>query len=196
MSPTGGNERVFQKLATGERVFLRSPKNKDWPEYSELVRKSKRLYRGVLSPLANQYEFEAYVARCRKDDYLGLLICRNEDRAIVGMINLFQIFRANFLNAGIGYSIGESFAGNGYMTDAMRLVLRLAFDELGLHRIEANVQPQNTASLAVVKRAGFSKEGFSPRFLKIGGRWRDHERWAILVEDWRKLRKTKDAKSR
>jgi ribosomal-protein-alanine N-acetyltransferase len=66
------------------------------------------------------------------------------------------------------------------------MVLVFAFNELRLHRVEANIQPQNRASIAVLKRNGFSREGFSRRYLKIGGRWRDHERWAIVKEDWKK----------
>ncbi len=62
------------------------------------------------------------------------------------------------------------------MTEAVEILLRFAFKNLKLHRIEANVQPQNAASIAVLQRTNFTKEGFSPKYLKIGGRWRDHER--------------------
>jgi ribosomal-protein-alanine N-acetyltransferase len=65
----------------------------------------------------------------------------------------------------------------------MQLALRFAFTELKLHRVEANIQPANKRSLNLAKAAGFRREGFSPRYLKIGGRWRDHERWAILAEE-------------
>jgi [ribosomal protein S5]-alanine N-acetyltransferase len=68
----------------------------------------------------------------------------------------------------------------------MHLVLREAFTRLDLHRLEANIQPANARSIALAKRCGFALEGFSPRYLKIGGRWRDHERWAIRKETWRK----------
>ena len=84
----------------------------------------------------------------------------------------------------LGYAGVPGMQGQGYMREAMALVLDRAFGELGLHRIEANVQPGNEASLALVRGAGFEREGFSPRYLKIGGRWRDHERWAIRDEIW------------
>lgn len=71
------------------------------------------------------------------------------------------------------------------MTEGLRLVITYAFEKLHLHRLEANIQPKNIKSIALVKRCGFRKEGYSPRYLKIGGRWRDHERWTILSEDWK-----------
>jgi ribosomal-protein-alanine N-acetyltransferase len=83
------------------------------------------------------------------------------------------------------------FAAQGYMTAALPLVLRYVFVTLKLHRVEANIQPTNIPSIALVKRAGFRKEGYSPRYLKIAGRWRDHERWTMLVEDWKQVRSRK-----
>ena len=69
------------------------------------------------------------------------------------------------------------------MAEGIELVLAHAFETLGLHRLEANIQPANAASIALAKRAGFRLEGFSPRYLKIDGLWRDHEGWAIVAED-------------
>lgn len=85
----------------------------------------------------------------------------------------------------MGYYVFEPFAGQGYMLEGMRLVLRHIFRVMKLHRVEANVQPGNDRSVALAKKSGFRKEGLSPRYLKIGGRWRDHERWALTAEDWR-----------
>jgi len=124
------------------------------------------------------------LASAKLDANESFLICRICDDAIVGQINLSQIFRKSFQNAYLGYQLFAGFTGNGHMTEAVSLILKFAFDELGLHRIEANVQPNNLPSIAVLRRCGFTKEGFSRRYLKIGGRWRDHERWAIIKEDW------------
>ena len=110
------------------------------------------------------------------------------DGAIVGSIGVFNITRRYAQNAFIGYAIGAPHLRQGYATEALQLALRFAFKDLKLHRVEATIQPQNAPSRALVRRAGFACEGLSRRMLKIGGRWRDHERWAILAEDWRPLR--------
>jgi len=91
------------------------------------------------------------------------------------------MFRSGYL----GYYIGAPHAGQRYMTEALQLMLRTAFRTLGLHRVGANVQPGDRASIALVERAGFRREGYSRRYLKIARRWRDHERWALLAEEWR-----------
>jgi ribosomal-protein-alanine N-acetyltransferase len=103
----------------------------------------------------------------------------------MGVCNLFQIFLGNLKSAFIGYWIGSKFAGQGYMTEALDLLLSYAFEILRLHRVEANIQPENDHSKALVARIGFRLEGFSPRYLKVAGRWKDHERWAIRHEEWR-----------
>jgi len=108
--------------------------------------------------------------------------------ALVGWINLSEIVRGNFQNAYLGYCGFAATAGRGYMTEALRLVLREAFVTERLHRLEANIQPANQPSIALVKRLGFELEGMSRRYLKIGGRWRDHERYALRAETWRSRR--------
>lgn len=178
-----GKRRKLPAVIEGKRVFLRSPKKTDEAEYLALNRRSASFNRGLASPPTQPKQFAAFLERCRKDSEVCFLVCGRKDEAILGSINLSQIFRRGFKSAYLGYHIGSDFAGQGYMTEAIALMLRHAFSKLKLHRLEANIQPGNTASIALVKRAGFVKEGFSRRYLKICGRWRDHERWAILAED-------------
>jgi len=97
---------------------------------------------------------------------------------------LNHIIRGRLRSAFLGYYAFVDGARQGLMREAMELVLAHAFKRERLHRLEANIQPGNRASIALVKRCGFVRGGYSRRYLKIGGRWRDHERWALLVEDW------------
>jgi ribosomal-protein-alanine N-acetyltransferase len=184
--------RVTTKKAvvSGERVFLRSPTSHDLEEFIALNRASVALHRGLVSPPIQPQEFVTFLKRSRQADFVCFLVCRVEDGAIAGSINLSQIFRGGFQNAYMGYYIGAQYAGQGYMTEAIQLTLRYAFEHLKLHRIEANIQPENIASIALAKRAGFVREGYSERYLKICGRWRDHERWAIIAEAWKSRRKS------
>jgi len=128
--------------------------------------------------------------------HVGLLACRSEDDAPVGVFNLSEIVRGAFWSAYLGYYALAPYAGQGYMSEALGLVLRVAFFALHLHRIEANVQPGNRGSIALLHGAGFTREGFSRRYVKIAGRWRDHERWALLVEDWRAQRRARPRSAR
>lgn len=102
---------------------------------------------------------------------------------IVGVTNLSQIFLKGFQSAYLSYYGVAAFAGQGLMTEAVRMTVAYAFDEIGLHRLEANIQPTNQRSIALVRRVGFRKEGFSPRYLKVDGVWCDHERWALLADE-------------
>ena len=153
------------------------------------MRSSRKLHRPWVSPPDDRESFLRYVARTRRDDFEGLFVRRREDRALVGVFNLSQLVYGPLCSAYLGYWAGAPFAGQGYMTAGMEAVLRHAFTRLALHRVEANIQPGNLRSRSLAERAGFRLEGYSPRYLKIGGRWRDHERWAITVEDWRARRR-------
>lgn len=167
----------------GEKVFLRSPTSIDRAEFIALNLASKHFHRGLVSPPKTSEHFATFLQRSNRADSVCLFICLKADGAIIGAMSLSQIFRGGFQNAYLGYYIGAKHAGQGYMTEALRLALRYAFGHLKLHRLEANIQPGNVASIALVKRAGFIREGYSRRYLKVCGRWRDHERWAIIAED-------------
>jgi ribosomal-protein-alanine N-acetyltransferase len=166
-------------------VYLRAPARGDQAEFVSLMRTSRSFHRPWASAPTDVERFSAYLADSRRADFEAMLVCRYEDDAILGFFNLSQIVRRHLQSAYLGYAVGKPFAGQGYMGEGIELVLRHAFLTLRLHRIEANIQPGNHASIALARGAGFSREGFSPRYLKIGGRWRDHERWAILAEQWR-----------
>jgi ribosomal-protein-alanine N-acetyltransferase len=171
-------------LETGDRTVLRRARTGDAEEFTGLMRESRALHQPWSFPPVRNEEFTALVERARADDFELLLLCRRDDARILGFFNLSQIFRGPFLNAYLGYAVGGPFAGEGYMSEGIELVMRHAFGSLGLHRLEANIQPGNERSIALAKRAGFRLEGFSPRYLKIDGKWRDHERWAILAEEF------------
>ncbi len=179
---TRGHHRV---VSLPPRVYLRAPVRADQAEFVSLMRSSRSFHRPWATAPTDEDRFAAYLADARRPDFEAMLVCRVEDQAIVGFFNLSQITRGYLQSAYLGYAVGKPFARQGYMRSGLELVLRHAFTTLRLHRIEANIQPDNHASIALASGAGFRREGFSPRYLKIGGRWRDHERWAILAEDWR-----------
>ena len=170
-------------------MLLRPPRKGDEAEFLAVVKASRALHRPWVHPPHTAAAFRSYLRRAREKTFRPLLLVRRGDAAILGAFNLSQIFLRNFRSGYLGYWVGAPFASQGYMTEGMELLLRYGFRTLQLHRVEANVQPGNVASLSLVRRAGFRKEGFSPRYLKIAGRWRDHERWAITVEDFRSTRR-------
>ncbi|HSS21774.1 MAG TPA: GNAT family protein [Pyrinomonadaceae bacterium] len=169
----------------GKNVYLRAPEAADCDTFVALARASEKSHRGSIKMSRTREEFALFLERSRSETSANFLIFRIADDAIVGMVNLSQIFYGPFCNAYLGYGLGDGFTGRGFMTEAIQLVLRFAFSDLILHRVEANVQPENTASINVLRRTGFQKEGFSKKYLKVGGRWRDHERWAITRENWK-----------
>jgi ribosomal-protein-alanine N-acetyltransferase len=170
------------------RVMLRAPTLADQEEFIARMRASRTLHRPWIAMPETPERYFEYVARVDDPRAEPFLACRVEDGAIVGFLNISEIVRGAFKSAFLGYGGVAEFAGQGYMTEAMRLLLREAFTRVGLHRLEANIQPRNHPSIALAQRSGFELEGFSPRYLKIGGRWRDHERWAIRAETWRQGR--------
>ena len=171
------------------RVVVRTPTLADQDEFIARMRASRGLHRPWIAMPETPERYAAYVARADDPRFEPFIACRVEDGAIVGFVNVSEIVRGQLKSAFLGYGGTAAFAGQGYMTEAMRLVLREAFTRIGLHRLEANIQPGNTASIALAKRCGFELEGFSPRYLKVGGRWRDHERYAIRSETWRAARR-------
>ncbi|MFI6147795.1 GNAT family N-acetyltransferase [Streptomyces sp. NPDC051109] len=175
-------------LREGERVGLRPFRLADGPEFTTHVQESRHLHRPWLAPPATIEEYEEYATPLIEGaGRVGFLVCERETGAIAGFVNINNIVYGAFDCGALGYGAFAHAAGRGLFREALGLVVTHAFtpgDEggLGLHRLEANVQPGNAASLALVRGAGFRREGFSPDFLFVDGAWRDHERWAITAE--------------
>jgi ribosomal-protein-alanine N-acetyltransferase len=174
-----------ERHAGQARVYIRGPRHADERNFVALMNESRDFHRQWATAPTDSARFAAYLEDARRPDFEAFLVCRSSDDQIIGFFNISQITRGSLQSAYLGYAAAERYAGQGYMREAIGLVLQEAFLELRLHRLEANIQPGNQASLALARGAGFKREGFSPRYLKISGRWRDHERWALLADDWR-----------
>ena len=166
------------------RVEISTPTRKDEAEFIAAMTASADVHRPWLYPPVTSQAYREYLARLIGDRKHGFLARRVEDRALVGWLNVSDIVRGALQGANVSYGGVAAHRGQGYMSEALDLVLHEAFVTLGLHRLEANIQPANRGSLALARRAGFVLEGFSPGYLKIAGEWRDHERWALRSEAW------------
>jgi ribosomal-protein-alanine N-acetyltransferase len=167
----------------GARVILRDLVPGDREDFLEMVRESRHLHRPWTYPPERADQFDDLVSRTVRDDFACLGAFMTDTGELVGVFTVSQIVRGFFQSAYLGYYANARFAGQGLMSEAMGLVLDLAFGPLSLHRLEANIQPGNAPSIALARRAGFRLEGYSPRYLLIGGRWRDHERYAITADE-------------
>lgn len=156
----------------------------DRRRFLDAARRSRTFLRRWAPPPCTSTAYDAYLRRLRKPTHAGRLVTLRGSREIVGVINVSEIVRGAFRSAYLGYYAFLPHAGRGYMTEGLILALGWAFRDMRLHRVEANIQPDNDASRALIRRLGFRREGLSRRYLKIAGRWRDHERWALLAEEW------------
>jgi [ribosomal protein S5]-alanine N-acetyltransferase len=172
-------------MTSSSPVVLRPVSIEDSAELIAANLASISLHEPWVCPCRNEASFHAYFNRCKDERYVGLIARERASGRIAGVVNLSEIVGGFFQNAYLGYYGIAGMSGRGLMTEAVRLGVNHAFHSLGLHRLEANIQPGNAPSRALAQRLGFRQEGFSPRYLKIAGDWRDHERWAILAEEWR-----------
>jgi [ribosomal protein S5]-alanine N-acetyltransferase len=164
------------------RVSLRPISKDDEGEFIRLARASTELHHPWDHPPTTPDAFQALIARYDQPSEECLLVCLRDTGAIAGVIYINSIIRGRFQSASLAYAAFAPTAGRGYMTEGLALALRYAFQELRLHRLEAQIQPANTRSLSLIQRQGFRKEGYSPDLLFMDGAWRDHERWAITAD--------------
>ncbi len=169
---------------TVQRSILETPSARRRAEFLAAAARSTRLHRGRAAPPRTPAAFAAYLRRIRRPRHIGYWVLTPAGE-LAGVINLNEIVRGPFQGAYLGYYAFSPHDGKGYMTEGLAAVIREAFVVHRLHRLEANIQPGNLPSRRLVRRLGFRREGLSPRYLKIAGRWRDHERWALTIEDWR-----------
>ncbi|MFC5801919.1 GNAT family N-acetyltransferase [Streptomyces formicae] len=153
----------------------------DQDEFCSLVRASTELHSPWMQLPATAEEFQAWMRRFGDGTNRGFVIRVQETGAAAGMVNINSIIRGRYQGASLGYAAFAPSAGRGYMAEGLTVALQYAFNDLRLHRLEANIQPGNKASLALVQRLGFRYEGLSPAYLYIDGAWRDHERWSITA---------------
>ncbi len=148
------------------------------------VSRSRQLHRPWTYPPATRSQYKAFVDRAKDKSRFSYLLCTAAGE-LAGVVNVSEIVRGSFCSAYLGYYALVPNDGCGYMRAGLAKVIGLAFGKYRLHRLEANIQAENARSIALVRGLGFRREGYSPKYLKVGGRWRDHERWALTVEDWK-----------
>lgn len=165
-------------------VRLERPTARHEREFVAAALRSRALHRGLVVPPATPAEYRAYLRVARRDTQESYLVIEAESASLAGVININDIVREHEQSGRLGYYAFVPWAGKGLMRAGLELVIRSAFRELGLHRLVANVQSGNVRSIALVEGFGFEREGTMHGFLKIGHRWRDHQRWALLKDDW------------
>ena len=161
-------------------VRIRAIELDDASEFVAAANASRLLHKGWVAPPVTPEAFSIYVAHFKPPTSYGFVVINPDDGKLVGAINITNIVQGVFQSGYLGYFAFSGSQGRGFMAQGLRAVVLHAFAALRLHRLEANIQPENKSSIALVNACGFNQEGYSPAYLKIGGRWRDHERWAIV----------------
>jgi [ribosomal protein S5]-alanine N-acetyltransferase len=164
-------------------IKLREPSAQDETLFLSTMQKSRDFHFPFIAAPVTSEAFQAYLTKSTLDTE-KCFIAWDSAHQMIGVFNISGIMRGPFKSAFLGYYASVDQAGKGLMSQALKLVLKEIFTGLDLHRIEANIQPDNTASIRLATRNGFLKEGFSPRYLKINGQWQDHLRFALTIEDW------------
>jgi ribosomal-protein-alanine N-acetyltransferase len=171
------------------RVRLERPSARREREYLAAVRRSRALHRGFVTTASTPAEYRHYLRRTRRRNQESFFVVTAESGELAGVVNINDIVRHSEQSGRLGYYGFTPHAGSGLMAEGLALVIGRAFGDLRLHRLEANIHGDNRRSIALVRGLGFRREGVARGLLKIGGRWRDHERWALLREEWRSGRK-------
>ena len=182
-----------QPVIDGENVYLRYPRIADYAAWSRLRALSRQFLTpwepvwadDELSRGAFRRRIKRYHKETRLDSAYVFFVLRKSDHALLGGCTLSNVRRGVTQGCTLGYWIGQPHANQGHMTDALKVLLPFIFRTLGLHRIEAACLTANTASQALLARAGFRQEGLARRYLLINGVWSDHLLFALLADEAR-----------
>ncbi|HEX2380831.1 MAG TPA: GNAT family protein [Methyloceanibacter sp.] len=174
-----------------EKVVLRTPQMSDYPAWAELRAASREFLTpweplwasDELSRVSFRRRVRHYLRDLREDVGYALFIFAAMSGSLVGGLTLCNVRRGVTQSCTLGYWIGAKYAQQGYMTAAVRAVIPFVFDSLELHRLEAACLPSNTASIKLLERTGFKREGLARRYLRINGVWQDHLLYALLDSD-------------
>ncbi len=173
----------------GERVYLREPEIGDFKEWAD-VRQRSRAYLEKWEPTWAADEFSrfafrqrirVYAQRARDDEGYAFFIFDKQSNQLLGGLTLSHVRRGVSQSATLGYWIGEEFAGRGLMKDAIRALLAVAAARFSLHRLEAACLAHNERSRHLLLACGFEPEGFAKSYVKIFGRWQDHQLFGLVL---------------
>jgi ribosomal-protein-alanine N-acetyltransferase len=171
-------------VAASERVELHRPRSGDMAEFRAAASASRELHGRWLAAPTDREGYAAYLDRMRRPATIGFLVRRRDTGELAGFVNINDISSGALASCSLGYAAFVPHAGKGLLREGVALAVDHAFGPLGLHRVEANIQPGNERSASLVRGLGFRLEGYSRRFLYVDGDWRDHLRWAVVVDDW------------
>ncbi|MDR6549212.1 GNAT family protein [Paenibacillus qinlingensis] len=176
------------------RIYIRFLDVSDTDDMLDLMLRNRQLFEGV-SPKRNESFYTKEVqeksiltsnSQREEDKRYAFGIFLKETQQLIGDIALFEVQRGPHQKCILGYSMDQAHNGKGYMTEAIQLILKYAFEEVGLQRVEAGVMPRNVGSIRVLEKAGFQQEGLNRKLLEINGKREDHLLFAMLAEDFLK----------
>lgn len=163
------------------RVRLERPSVRRERDFIDATLRSRALHRGLVTAAATGAEYREYLDRTRRDDRASFFVVAKDSGDLAGVVEINDIVRGSQRLGRLGYYAFTPYAGTGLMREGLTLAIRVAFRGLALDRLEANVQPSNRRSIALLEALGFVREA-TERGYKIGTRWRRHERWALHAE--------------
>jgi [ribosomal protein S5]-alanine N-acetyltransferase len=166
------------------QTLVRPLTGDDAPAFLALAEKSSQFHQKWIKLPTDRDAFERYLSKFDDKNAFCFVVCDAD--IIVGSVSLTGIEREPYQRGRLGYGVFEQYARMGYMSFGLERVIRLAFDNFKLHRLEADIQPENDPSKRLIKKMGFTREGISRKFICINGEWIDHERWALTLDEWRK----------